>query len=78
MTIPKLKYLTTPLAPFLNRGLEFAKLRAQENGLRVSERQRVGRDGGVQAILAQFLTMSESDQDAWIANGVKVLIDKQN
>jgi len=28
--------------------------------------------------LAQFLTMSESDQDAWIANGVKVLIDKQN
>jgi hypothetical protein len=78
MTIPKLKHMTIPLIPFLNRGIEFAKVRAQENGLRVTERQRIGRDGCVQAILAQFLTMSESDQDAWIANGVKVLIDKQN
>lgn len=25
-----MKYLTTPLTPFLNRGIEFAKLRAQE------------------------------------------------
>jgi hypothetical protein len=78
MATSNLKYLTTPLVPFLNRGLELAKLRAQESGLKLSERQRIGRDGTIQAILAQFLTLSESDQDAWIANGVKVLIDKQN
>jgi hypothetical protein len=73
-----MKFMTIPLSSFLNRGLEFAKVRAQEKNLRLSERQRIGRDGCVQAIIAQFLTLTESDQDAWIANGVKVLIDKQN
>jgi len=54
-----MKYLTTPLTPFLNRGLEFAKLRAQERNVRLSERQRIGRDGCVQAVLARFLALAE-------------------
>lgn len=72
-----LKHMTMPLTTFLNRGIEFAKVRAQERNLRVSERQRIGRDGCVQAILAQFLTLPEDEQDKWIENGVKVLLDKQ-
>jgi hypothetical protein len=71
-----LKYLTTPLTPFLNRGLEFAKLRAQERNVRLSERQRIGRDGCVQAVLARFLALSEEDQDKWIDDGVAMLIEK--
>lgn len=71
-----MKYLTTPLTPFLNRGLEFAKLRAQERNLRLSERQRIGRDGCVQAVLARFLTLSEDEQDQWIDEGVKTLVEK--
>lgn len=71
-----MKYLTTPLTPFLNRGIEFAKLRAQERNLRLSERQRIGRDGCVQAVLARFLTLSEEDQDKWIDEGVKTLVEK--
>jgi hypothetical protein len=69
--------MTIPLTAFLNRGIEFAKVRAQEKGLRVSDRQRIGRDGCVQAILAQFLTLPEEEQDAWVESGVKVLIDKK-
>ena len=72
-----LKHMTIPLTIFLNRGIEFAKVRAQEKGLRVSDRQRIGRDGCVQAIIAQFLTLPEEEQDAWVENGVKVLIDKK-
>lgn len=71
-----LKYLTTPLVPYLNRGLEMAKLRAQERNVRLSDRQRIGRDGCVQAVLAQFLTMSDEEQDRWIDAGVQVLLTK--
>lgn len=71
-----MKYLTTPLTPFLNRGLEFAKLRAQERNVRLTERQRIGRDGCVQAVLARFLALSEEDQDRWIEEGVIALLDK--
>ena len=72
-----IKYLTTPLPPIINRGLELAKLRAQENNLRLNERQRIGRDGCVQAILFQFLQLPEHVQDEWIDQGVKALIEKQ-
>lgn len=72
-----LKYMSTPLTPFLNRGLEFAKVRAQERNVRVSERQRIGRDGCVQAVIARFLMMTEAEQDLWIDEGVQVLIEKQ-
>lgn len=71
-----LKYLTTPLTPFLNRGLEFAKLRAQERNVRLSERQRIGRDGCVQAVLARFLALSEEEQDKWVDEGVASLMEK--
>lgn len=71
-----LKYLTTPLTPFLNRGLEFAKLRAQERNVRLSERQRIGRDGCVQAVLARFLALSEEEQDKWVDEGVAALMEK--
>lgn len=71
-----MKYLTTPLTPFLNRGIEFAKLRAQERNVRLSERQRIGRDGCVQAVLARFLALSEEEQDRWIDEGVRTLIEK--
>ena len=71
-----MKYLTTPLTPYLNRGLEFAKLRAQERNVRLSERQRIGRDGCVQAVLARFLLMSEDDQDKFLDEGVKTLLEK--
>lgn len=70
------KFMSTPLTPYLNRGLEFAKLRAQERNVRLSDRQRIGRDGCVQAILAQFLSLPESDQDKWIDKGVAVLLEK--
>jgi len=68
------KFTSTPLTPYLNRGLEFSKVRAQERRVRLSDRQRIGRDGCVQAILAQFLQLSESDQDEWIDKGVAVLL----
>lgn len=71
-----IKFMSTPLTPFLNRGIEMAKLRAQERNLRLSERQRIGRDGCVQAVLARFLTLSEEDQDKWIDEGVKTLVEK--
>lgn len=71
-----MKYLTTPLTPFLNRGLEFAKLRAQERNVRLTERQRIGRDGCVQAVLARFLSMSEDEQDRFLDEGVTVLLEK--
>lgn len=71
-----LKYLTTPLPPLLNRGLEMAKLRAQEKNVRLNERQRIGRDGCVQAILFKFLEMPEEIQDQWISEGAKSLNDK--
>lgn len=71
-----IKFMSTPLTPFLNRGIEMAKLRAQERNLRLSERQRIGRDGCVQAVLARFLTLSEDEQDQWIDEGVKTLVEK--
>lgn len=71
-----LKYLTTPLVPYLNRGVEMAKLRSQERNVRLSDRQRIGRDGCVQAVLAQFLTLSDEEQDQWIEDGVAVLLSK--
>lgn len=71
-----IKFMSTPLTPFLNRGIEMAKLRAQERNLRLSERQRIGRDGCVQAVLARFLTLSEEEQDQWIDEGVKTLVEK--
>lgn len=71
-----MKYLTTPLTPFLNRGLEFAKLRAQERNVRLTERQRIGRDGCVQAVLAKFLSMSEDEQDRFLDEGVSTLLEK--
>lgn len=74
--IAGLKFMSTPLTPFLNRGLEFAKVRAQERNVRVSDRQRIGRDGCVQAILARFLLLSEEEQDKWIDEGVKTLIER--
>lgn len=70
------KLMSVNLPPFLSRGMELAKLRAQERNVRLTERQRIGRDGCVQAVLAQFLSMSEADQDRWIDEGVKLLIDK--
>lgn len=73
--INSLKHMTMPLTSYLNRGIEFAKVRAQEKNLRISDRQRIGRDGCVQAILAQFLTLSEDDQDKWVENGIKVLLE---
>lgn len=71
-----IKFMSTPLTPFLNRGIEMAKLRAQERNVRLSERQRIGRDGCVQAVLARFLALSEEEQDSWIDEGVKTLIEK--
>lgn len=73
--IGTMKYLTTPLSPALNRGLEFAKLRAQERNVRLTERQRIGRDGCVQAVLARFLMLSEEEQDKFIDEGVKKLVE---
>lgn len=73
---PGMKLMSTPLTPFLNRGIELAKLRAQERNVRLSERQRIGRDGCVQAVLARFLTMSEAEQDAFIDQGVSILLEK--
>lgn len=75
-SVTSLKYMSTPLTPFLNRGLEFAKVRAQERNVRLSERQRIGRDGCVQAVLASFLLLSEEEQDKWIDDGVKALIER--
>jgi len=68
-----IKYLTTPLTNPLNRGLEFTKVRAQERGVILSGRQRIGRDGCVQAILARFLLLPEDEQDRWIDEGVESL-----
>lgn len=70
------KLMSMNLTPFLSRGIELAKLRAQERNLRLSERQRIGRDGCVQAVLASFLTMSEEDQDRFIDKGVETLLGK--
>lgn len=71
-----IKHLTTPITPFLNRGIELVKLRAQERNVRLGGRQRIGRDGCVQAVLARFLTMSEAEQDAFIDEGVAILLEK--
>lgn len=71
-----LKYLTTPLPPVLNRGLEMAKLRAQEKNVRLNERQRIGRDGCVQAILFKFLELPEDVQDKWILEGAQSLMSQ--
>lgn len=71
-----MKYLTTPLSPLLNRGLELAKLRAQERNVRLNERQRIGRDGCVQAVLARFFALPDEEQDKWIDDGVKILSEK--
>lgn len=70
------KLMNMNLTPFLSRGVELAKLRAQERNVRLKERQRIGRDGCVQAVLARFLTMSEDDQDRFLDEGVKTLIEK--
>lgn len=73
-----IKFMSTPLTPFLNRGIEMAKLRAQERNLRLSERQRIGRDGCVQAVLARFLMLSEDEQDKFVDEGVKILVEKSS
>lgn len=75
-TVSAGKLMSMNLTPFLSRGIELAKLRAQERNVRLSERQRIGRDGCVQAVLAQFLTLSEEEQDRFVDEGVKVLIEK--
>jgi hypothetical protein len=75
-TVTNGKLMSMNLTPFLSRGIEFAKLRAQERNLRLSERQRIGREGCVQAVLAKFLTLSEEDQDKFIDEGVKTLVEK--
>lgn len=64
------------LTPSLLRGVEFAKLRAQERNLRVTERQRIGREGCVQAVLARFLMMPEDEQDRWIDEGVVKITER--
>lgn len=71
-----LKLMSMNLTPYLSRGIELAKLRAQERNVRLSERQRIGRDGCVQAVLARFLMLSEEEQDKFVDEGVKILIEK--
>lgn len=74
-TVTSGKLMSMNLTPFLSRGIELAKLRAQERNVRLTERQRIGRDGCVQAVLARFLSLSEEEQDRFIDEGVKKLVE---
>lgn len=70
---PRTKFVSFAIPGQLGEDLEELKYACQDSGIRISERQLIGRNGIVLAALARLSEMPEEEQFAFVSEGVNRL-----
>lgn len=67
---PRTKFVSFAIPGQLGEDLDELKYACQDSGIRISDRQAIGRNGIVLAALARLAEMPEKEQFAFVSQGV--------
>lgn len=70
---PRTRFVSLAIPGDLGEELDELKYACQESGIRITERQSIGRNGIVLAALARLSAMPEDQQFAFVTEGVEQL-----